>query len=94
MIKFNKKNFEKKNLRPNHWIFFRFSNSPATNYLNCKVKKNKKFKDPYEKFTSEKSDFRCFRAVMHPEFKTFCVHVKFPEKISLQKKIIFFYEYV
>ena len=44
-------------------------------------------KDPYKKFRSEKIDFRCFRAIIHPKIKIFGTHVKFPKKIRLEKKI-------
>ena len=50
-----------------------------------KIKKNKKLKNPYKKFKREKIDFGCFRALMHPKSKIFGIHVKFLEKISLEK---------
>jgi hypothetical protein len=74
-------------------IFFAFYIADDLISWNKNVKNKKKLGDPYKKSRGEKTDFRCFRAITYPKIKIFGLHVKFPKKISLEKKIIFFVEY-
>ena len=70
-------------------IFFAFCTARGPLSLNIFLEKNIRFGHPYKKFVSEKIDYWCFRADMGPKTIIFGLHVKFPKKISLQKKIIF-----
>jgi hypothetical protein len=70
-------------------IFFAFCTARGPLSLNIFLEKNIRFGHPYKKFVSEKIDCWCFRADMGPKTIIFGLHVKFPKKISLQKKIIF-----
>ena len=74
-------------------IFFDFCTARGPLSLNIFSEKNIRFGHPYKKFVSEKIDYWCFRADMGPKTIIFGLHVKFPKKISLQKKIIFFDKY-
>ena len=80
----------KKNIKAETSYFFAFYIACDLISWNKNELKKKKLKDPYEKSRGEKIDFRCFRAFIHPKIKIFGRHVKFPKKIRLEKKIIFF----
>jgi hypothetical protein len=90
--RFLKKKDKKKNKSMDP-IFFAFYIADDLISWNKNEKNKKKLKDPYKKFRGEKIDLRCFRAIIYPKIKIFGLHVKFPKKISLEKKIIFFVEF-
>ena len=90
--RFLKKKTRKKN-KVDGSYFFAFCTDRGPLSLNIFLEKNIRFAHPYKKFVSEKIDYWCFRADMGPKTIIFGLHVKFPKKISLQKKIIFFDKY-
>ena len=73
--------------------FFAFFIALGPISSNIYSEKKLELEDPYKNFMSEKIDFRCFRAGIGQKIKNFGLHVKFPKKISLQKKIIYFEKY-
>ena len=70
--------FEKKNRRPRPPIFFAFCIAQSQLSLKIYLQKVLELMNPYKKFISENTEFRYFRAIMHPEIIIFGEHVKFP----------------
>ena len=72
------KNLIKENLRPRPPIFFAFCIAQSQLSLKIYLQKVLELMNPYKKFISENTEFRYFRAIMHPEIIIFGEHVKFP----------------
>ena len=65
------KNLKKKKLRPRPPSFFFSYIAQSLLSLKIYLRKVLELLYPYKKFMSENTEFRCFRAYMHPKIKIF-----------------------